>query len=51
MKLKKQDKLLKNLLDFQIINIILLFHLFHIIILEDCEKEFPIKLSSGECVL
>ena len=51
MKPKSQDKLLKNLIDFRIINIILLFHLFHLIIMEDCEKEFPIKLSNGECVL
>jgi hypothetical protein len=51
MKMKRQDKLLKNLFDFQIINIILLFLLFHIIIMEDCEREFPIKLSNGECVL
>ena len=51
MEMKRQDKLLKNLFDFQIINIILFFLLFHIITMEDCEKEFPIKLSNGECVL
>ena len=51
MKMKRRNKLLKNFLNFRIKNIILLFHLFHIIIMEDCEKEFPIKLSNGECVL
>ena len=51
MKIKRMNKLFRYLLNFQSINIILLFHLFQKILMEDCQREFPIKLSNGECDL
>jgi len=45
MKIKKLDKLLQNLLCFQSINIILFFHLLHIVIMEDPINGIIIRTS------